>query len=108
MTFGKMLYVTHFKKKSGPTLYCVIILMLMLTSDCGALARTASTAVVDATSSTVAPFHASTFENFTTRQPAADATDAYIVFGSDAIYCLFLVRQTEVPITDKQRRTGPG
>jgi len=51
--------------------------------------------------------HISSFSNFTTHQPVTDSTDAYLVFGPQAVYCAF-VSQQETPITATQKENGVG
>jgi hypothetical protein len=51
--------------------------------------------------------HFSAFSNFTTHRPMTDRTDAYLIFGPDAVYCAFVSTQ-ETPITATQRENGVG
>lgn len=53
-------------------------------------------------------FRVKTFENFTTRVPAADETEAFLVFGPDAVYCAFVARQSGEPIIATQTTNNVG
>lgn len=52
--------------------------------------------------------HVSAFEDFTTRRPASEKTDAYFLFGTDAIYCIFVLQQTTTSIVAKQTSNNVG